>query len=100
MTAPGYVVVAETGLARNSYGASIIVSNAMPERRAREFLAEVVAGKHPGFCQVPPDAEVMRPLGAEGYLVVTRRRLAPPALTRLTLASQGPPGAGSPTGGS
>lgn len=87
-----YVVVAEIGLSKNTYGADIRQSRPMSLPDARTFLRDALAGRHTDFCSPEQDAQVLQVEGADQYLVIEHRRLRPDRLLRLTIGRAVGPG--------
>lgn len=85
--ADSYVVVAEIGLTKNSYGAEIRTSEPTTEPGARELLHRVLAGQEPELYSPPPEARIVRIDAIGQYLVVEGHRLRPDRLTRLSIGS-------------
>jgi hypothetical protein len=85
--ADSYVVVAEIGLRKNSYGAEIRTSEPTTEAEAGALLQRVLDGAEPDLYAPPDGARVLRIDASGQYLVVEGHRLQPDALTRLSVAS-------------
>jgi hypothetical protein len=87
MTENSYVVVAEIGLTKNSYGAEIRTTEPMGLTETQAFLQRVLAGDEPDLYRPPADARVLRIEAIDQYLVVGGNRLRPDMLTRLSIAA-------------
>lgn len=80
-----YVVVVEKGLSGASQGATISTSAAVGEAEGLALLQRAAVGEEPTLYRRPRNVETLR-VSDRQYLVVSRGRATPTALTRLTLA--------------